>query len=90
MKIHFRFIGDALAEWNRMNIDTIEFTTQIAPDTFRLHDLISHPAFQDRWLIVQFRHIDLAEPALTLYLDLLPACQPENIVGSNVVPLFQG
>lgn len=89
MKVHLTFIGAALAEWNRLNMGTeaIQFTSAIDLSGAQRHDLILHPLFRDRPLIVQARQIDIAEPALTLLLDLLPEGQQQTPAGGNVYSL---
>lgn len=79
MKIHIRYIGTALHKWRSFGAPESDIATSLNPETIHLHDFISLPGFPGDWLIVTARHIDLHEPALTLYLDLLPEHQRPHL-----------
>lgn len=88
MNFHFRYIGDALAQWERAGIPPRNFSGVINPAGFHVGDFITHSDFPDRWLVVRARHFDLTEPGLTLYIDLHPEPQSSNEWPRNVAPLF--
>lgn len=85
MKLHLRYIGEALVQWNASGAHPSAISAAVDPMAFMVGDYLSHPDFPGRWLSVALRHIDLSEPAVTLFLDLLPAHQsppdfPENVL----------
>ncbi len=86
MKIKIRHMTQALLAWEAAGSNPSQLAA--GPETWHIQagDFLTHPDFPERWLLVLARHIDLAESALTLFVDLLPESQSEW--PDNVQPLF--
>lgn len=89
MNFHIRYINAALAEWDQRGIPPSNISIPLALTDVQVGDTISHSDFPNRWLIVLVRHIDLTEPGITLFLDLLPERLLPDELPENVFQLFR-
>lgn len=89
MRIHIRYVGAALEIWQAHGSRHTETPLHLDAAVIQRGDVVTHPDFPVHHLLVVARELNLREPALTLYLDLLPGDPPAADAGQpdNVVPL---